>query len=386
MFSFTKFFAASAILPALASAAMFDVQVGGANGSLTFEPEAIYAAVGDQVTFHFNPKNHTVTQSSFANPCGLKEGGFDSGFEPVTEDQDVSERPTYTITVNDTNPIWVYCKQKAPANHCGKGMVFAVNCPADGPNSFTNFKNAALAFGDSLEAGASATSAAAATATYTAAFNASITLPPAVAPSVVTETVTVEQSTWTTTYSSYYGSPKATPVSLEGAVHKVIVGANGTLAFDPPFVQAAPRDTIVFEFQSKNHSVVQSSFDNPCSKLAKDDVTGFSSGFHPVANDTTEWPTFNVTVNDTAPIWVYCSQKTPADHCAAGMVMAINSDESSARDFAAFQALAKQTNTSSAASNSDTTTTGDDNSAMGMPMGGAATVLAVVMGLFALVL
>ena len=65
---------------------------------------------------------------------------------------------------------------------------------------------------------------------------------------------------------------------------------------------------------------------------------------------------------------------------------AINSDESSARDFAAFQALAKQTNTSSAASNSDTTTTGDDNGALGMPMGGAATVLAVVMGLFALML
>ena len=53
----------------------------------------------------------------------MKEGGFDSGFEPVTEDQDVSERPTYTITVNDTNPIWVYCKQKAPANHCGKGKL-----------------------------------------------------------------------------------------------------------------------------------------------------------------------------------------------------------------------------------------------------------------------
>ncbi|KAL1749059.1 Cupredoxin [Schizophyllum fasciatum] len=383
MFFLAKLLVASAVLPALAYAATFDVQVGGANGSLTFEPEAIYAAAGDQVTFHFNPKNHTVSQSSFANPCGLKEGGFDSGFEPVSADMEESERPTYTITVNDTNPIWVYCRQKSPANHCGKGMVFAVNCPADGPNSFTNFKNAALAFGASLEAGAAATSAAASATTYTAAFNASITLPPAVAPSVVTETVTVEQSTWTTTYSSYYGSPKATPVSLQGAVHKVVVGANGTLAFDPPFVAAAPRDTIVFEFQSKNHSVVQSSFDNPCSKLAKDDVSGFSSGFMPVSNDTTSFPTFNVTVNDTAPIWVYCSQKSPADHCTAGMVMAINSDESSERDFAAFQALAKQTNATSAASNSDAATTGDDNGAARLPFAGALSMLSVVLGLFA---
>ena len=38
-------------------------------------------------------------------------------------------------------------------------MVFAVNCGADGsPNSFTNFKNAALAVGASLAAEASSTS------------------------------------------------------------------------------------------------------------------------------------------------------------------------------------------------------------------------------------
>jgi hypothetical protein len=32
---------------------------------------------------HSYPKNHSVTQSSFAGPCSFKEGGFDSGFMPV---------------------------------------------------------------------------------------------------------------------------------------------------------------------------------------------------------------------------------------------------------------------------------------------------------------
>jgi hypothetical protein len=49
--------------------------------------------------------------------------------------------PTWTVRVNDTNPIWVYCRQ---ANHCGAGMVMAVNSVDSGPNSFTNFKNKAM--------------------------------------------------------------------------------------------------------------------------------------------------------------------------------------------------------------------------------------------------
>jgi len=44
---------------------------------LTIAPQ--FADPGDQVVYHFNPKNHTVTQSSFAGPCSHKEGGFDSG-------------------------------------------------------------------------------------------------------------------------------------------------------------------------------------------------------------------------------------------------------------------------------------------------------------------
>jgi len=92
----------------LVAATIYDVQVG-ANGQLAFSPEAISAQPGDQVVFHFNPKNHTVTQSSFANPCAQKPGGFNSGFEPVMANQ---TQPTFAITVNDTQPTWVFL----PAN------------------------------------------------------------------------------------------------------------------------------------------------------------------------------------------------------------------------------------------------------------------------------
>ena len=41
--------------------------------------------------------------------------------------------PTWNVTVNDTNPLWFYCKQHSPdgSSHCGAGMVFAVNPTAE---------------------------------------------------------------------------------------------------------------------------------------------------------------------------------------------------------------------------------------------------------------
>ena len=60
--------------------------------------------------------------------------------------------------------MWFFCAQAAntPASHCGKGMVFAINCGPDGAaNSFTNFKNSALAIGAQLVADAAASSMAA---------------------------------------------------------------------------------------------------------------------------------------------------------------------------------------------------------------------------------
>lgn len=87
----------------------------GANGDLTYSPNNFEAAVGTRVEFRFFPKNHTVTQSSFKDPCHPLDGGFFSGFIPIT---DSSSNTTFTIEVRDTKPIWFYCGQ---ASHCQKG-------------------------------------------------------------------------------------------------------------------------------------------------------------------------------------------------------------------------------------------------------------------------
>jgi len=50
----------------------------------------------------------------------------------------------FNITVNDTAPIWVYCKQTNPSSHCGAGMVFSVNAVEGGSNSFEAFKANAI--------------------------------------------------------------------------------------------------------------------------------------------------------------------------------------------------------------------------------------------------
>ncbi|KAI0060792.1 hypothetical protein BV25DRAFT_1827335 [Artomyces pyxidatus] len=357
-----------ALLSSANAQTVYDVTVGGPNGETVYSPTYVNAVPGDQIVFHFNPKNHTVTQSTFPQPCTKLDTGFDSLFNPVAIGTTYGN-PTFNITVNDTAPIWVYCRQgeNTAASHCGKGMVFAVNPGAPGANnSFANFQAEALAVGAALSSSAAASSTVASTAstTYTAAYGTA-TIPPPPEVVTVTQTVTVEASTWTTTYASYPDSPAPTPASLEGNVHKVIVGG-ASLVFDPPTVSALPRDTIIFEFHQKNHTATQSAFNAPCVPLAGG--AGFDSGFNPVGANATEFPTFNVTVNDTAPIWVFCRQ---TGHCGMGMVFAVNSDEASPRNFEAFKALAIQLN---GTSNASTTSSAGSSSTSAPSANGASSL------------
>ncbi|KAK0193211.1 hypothetical protein F5146DRAFT_1101386 [Armillaria mellea] len=82
----------------------------GVDGKLAYGPPNITAAIGDTVTFEFHPKNHTVTQSNFANPCvPLKAStgtvGFFSGFMPVSAN--ATYFPTFQITVNDVSTFFL---------------------------------------------------------------------------------------------------------------------------------------------------------------------------------------------------------------------------------------------------------------------------------------
>jgi len=324
-----------------ARGAVHQVTVGG-PGILAYNPETVVASPGDTVIFTFMQKNHTATQSSFEDPCTQIEGGFDSGFQPVADNNTSGPFPQAQLTIQDTNPIWVYCRQ---TGHCAQGMVFAVN-----PGSqFSAFQAAANATGS-----ASASSASGVV--------------------TVTATVTEGGESVTTTYGSYPGS--ASPTSVTSTDHFIVVGGTGKLFYSPANISAQIGDTITFQFQQKNHTVTQSSFADPCRALTLTSTTGqvgFDSGFMPVADNATSFPTYTIQVNDTAPIWAYCRQ---TGHCGQGMVFAANAVESGPNNFEAFEALAKQLNgTATAASPSATSA----NSAMSVHLrSGAGVVFGIV--------
>ncbi|KAI9460901.1 hypothetical protein BJY52DRAFT_1222504 [Lactarius psammicola] len=146
MFCFLELLSGTSLFSsAAAQRNIWQITVGSAEGESVFFPEYVVASPGDTVKFIFNPKNHSVTQSTFKAPCTSRPGGFDSGFNPVAIGT-TFDRPTFNFTVDSADPIWIYCKQgeNSPFSHCGKGMVFAVN-PGDNDtcDSFTAFNEAA---------------------------------------------------------------------------------------------------------------------------------------------------------------------------------------------------------------------------------------------------
>lgn len=115
------------------------------NGNFVFNPANVTASNGSFVTFYFpnSPLTHSVTQSSFAQPCtplaanstANTPAGFDSGLTKAVQ---------FTIQIVDaTKPIWFHCKQ---VTHCGQGMVGSINAPATG-NTFDQFMANAKAIG-----------------------------------------------------------------------------------------------------------------------------------------------------------------------------------------------------------------------------------------------
>jgi len=98
----------------------------------------------------------------------------------------------------------------------------------------------------------------------------------------------------------------------------VTVGKAGALLYEPSSVTAKAGDIVEFQFQSKNHTVTQSTFDKPCEVKPQ----GVDSGHQLVPPGTTTFPSWSITVqNETAPLWFFCNQPP---HCARGMVFAIN--------------------------------------------------------------
>ncbi|PVF99195.1 hypothetical protein CPB86DRAFT_825220 [Serendipita vermifera] len=132
----------------LVRAEVHKIQVGmnSTGPALAFNPSEITAAEGDEVQFIFRNKNHTVTQSSFADPCTQLNTsisafeGVDSGFLPAAAN--ATELPTWSIRINNAStPLWFFCKQ---GNHCAAGMVFSINAAASGEKTFAAYQSRAM--------------------------------------------------------------------------------------------------------------------------------------------------------------------------------------------------------------------------------------------------
>jgi plastocyanin len=248
------------------------VNVGG--DSLIFSPNSVDAKRGDVVLFNFLKKNHTLTQSEFNTPC-TPDGKFDTGFTNFNNGTIVPAGPV-RFEVETESPQWFFCKQPV-GNHCGSGMVFGLN-PAGKMDQF--IKNAIAQNGN-----------------------------PSATP-------------------TYGGTPSmSTGLAMS---YNVTVGLNGgkDLVFSPPYLQNVKRgERIYFDFRKANHTLTESSFDKPCTKLSGTTVDTDFMNFNP--NDIPGFKPFTLTVDSDGERFFYCRQGngTPNGHCSKGMVFAINVDQ-----------------------------------------------------------
>ncbi|KAK9421713.1 hypothetical protein SUNI508_05314 [Seiridium unicorne] len=99
-------------------------------------------------------------------------------------------------------------------------------------------------------------------------------------------------------------------------VHKINAGPG--LKFSPENITAVKDDVLEFHFYAQNHSVALGDYDDACQFP---ESGGFFSGYIPASGSAEGSQVFRVTVNDTDPIWYYCTQ---VSHCKSGMVGVVN--------------------------------------------------------------
>lgn len=268
------------------------VQVGTFDGKVQFVPNQVNAEIGDVVEYDFLIKSHSLTQSEFLTPCTFN-GGFDTG---LNQPNPKNESGLFVIPfeVTTKKPQWFYCKQAgSPKSHCNAGMVFGLN-PLDKMDQFIQ---------NAINQDLTPTGIASSTGLY--------------------QTATPTYATATSTAT--------------GAVATVTVGLqNGTvLKFDPPYLpKVAVGQKIHFDFRAVNHTLTESSLENPCTKLVG---TTIDTNFQNVnKEDIPEFKPFDLTIDSDQPRFFYCKQanRTPKGHCSKGMVFSVNTD---AATFGQFQ-------------------------------------------------
>ncbi|KAF2877496.1 hypothetical protein BDV95DRAFT_535117 [Massariosphaeria phaeospora] len=118
--------------------------------------------------------------------------------------------------------------------------------------------------------------------------------------------------------------PSPTPTSTAPAQTHTIQVGNGDHKFKPDVTQAEIGDIIEFNFYPQNHSVVRAEYEFPCIpyEMTGSGKRGFFSGFNPVDAVLNEPPKYSFRINDTDPIFFYCS--APGSCMSWGMVGVIN--------------------------------------------------------------
>ncbi|KAI3399261.1 hypothetical protein diail_7424 [Diaporthe ilicicola] len=126
--SSTRITTASATSTSSSATVTHSVSVG-AEG-YKFTPQTVSnASVGDIIEFRFYPTGHSVVRSEYKYPCipyeytGANKVGFFSGFENVATI--TNDGPTFSVRVNDTAPIWLYCA--APGSCIDNWMIGVIN-------------------------------------------------------------------------------------------------------------------------------------------------------------------------------------------------------------------------------------------------------------------
>ncbi|CAZ83246.1 unnamed protein product [Tuber melanosporum] len=107
--------------------------------------------------------------------------------------------------------------------------------------------------------------------------------------------------------------------------HIVAVG-KADHQFSPDIIIARPGDTITFQFYPLNHSVARMDPEYPCKPWEKihRDGTPIWSGFHAMDTFLDPPPSYTIKINDTKPLWFYCSAEGSC--IKYQMVMSINPD------------------------------------------------------------
>lgn len=122
----------------------------------------------------------------------------------------------------------------------------------------------------------------------------------------------------------YQNVPAKRQAGAPGAPVVIPVVVGGVqVTYMPNVVVAAPGNIVQFQFSAGNHTVTQSSEMQTCApmQVAAGQPEAVNSGHLPFTPGATTVSTFEMVVNNTQPMFIYCAT---GPHCQLGQVMVIN--------------------------------------------------------------